>query len=334
MQSAVTSAMRPTLLLLAISFTSAQEASSGVASAGGQQCPTSHPNKCLSESDVNKPIHYESDVNKQIHPKYFHGPCCDKDPDCICNAQHLGEHCGEGCDDGAHALPHEPVPVGEPDASCKVSAGTVGDLPMGPSWGGLHVCTSDGAAGSPPLTGAELAVACLAVCLADPQCRSFGIGSPKIADAYRYASGTGGHAYNCAIEYYQKTDPAVQSLRASRAPVGSDVAKEVNCWTNYEMEGTCTTQPTWAPDKAVKCFDPSAALGGGVAGRGSIGGMEDWFRDGGNYDPVEEASFLARLNAIDHDTCDDVESSGYGARARATGLGLGLALALALALTI
>jgi len=78
----------------------------------------------------------------------------------------------------------------------------------------------------------------------------------------------------------------------------------VNCWTNYEMEGTCTTQPTWAPDKAVKCFDPSAALGGGVAGRGSIGGMEDWFRDGGNYDPVEEASYLARLNAIDHDTCD------------------------------
>ena len=63
--------------------------------------------------------------------------------------------------------------------------------------------------------------------------------------------------------------------------------------------------------------------------------MEDWFRfrDGGNYDPVEEASYLARLNAIDHDTCDDVESSGYGARARATGLGLGLALALALALT-
>ena len=34
--------------------------------------------------------------------------------------------------------------------------------------------------------------------------------------------------------------------------------------------------------------------------------MEDWFRfrDGGNYDPVEEASYLARLNAIDHDTCD------------------------------
>ena len=111
--------LRPTLLLLAISFTSAQEASSGVASAGGQQCPTSHPNKCLSESDVNKPIHYESDVNEQIHPKYFHGPCCDKDPDCICNAQHLGEHCGEGCDDGAHALPHEPVPVGESDAQEK-----------------------------------------------------------------------------------------------------------------------------------------------------------------------------------------------------------------------
>ena len=162
--------MRPTLLLLAISFTSAQEASSGVASAGGQQCPTSHPNKCLSESDVNKPIHYESDVNKQIHPKYFHGPCCDKDYDCI-------------CDDGAHALPHEPVPVGEPDASCKVSAGTVGDLIYGVAWGGLHVCTSDGAAGSPPLTGAELAEACLAVCLADPQCRSFEIASPKIADA-------------------------------------------------------------------------------------------------------------------------------------------------------
>jgi hypothetical protein len=70
------------------------------------------------------------------------------------------------------------------------------------------------------------------------------------------------------------------------------------------MEGTCTTQPTWAPDKAVKCFDPSAALGGGVAGRSSIGGIEDWLDSGANKDPVESAGFLARLNAIDHDTCD------------------------------
>ena len=206
-----------------------------------QDCPASHPFECASESDASE-------------PKYFHGPCCDNHYDCY-------------CDDGAHALPHEPVPVGEPDASCKVSAGTVGDLTWGIAWGGFHVCTSDGAAGSPLLTGAELAEACLAVCLADPQCRSFEIGSPKIADASRSAAWSSGHAYNCAIEYHRKTDPDVQSVRASRAPVGSDAAKEVNCWTNYEMEGTCTTQPKWAPDKAVKCFDPSAALGGGVADR-------------------------------------------------------------------
>ena len=88
-----------------------------------QDCPASHPFQCASESDVN---------NIEVR-KYFNGPCCDKNSDCICDA-----YCGEGCDDGAHALPHEPVPVGEPDASCKVSAGTVGDLLWAVSWGGLH----------------------------------------------------------------------------------------------------------------------------------------------------------------------------------------------------
>ena len=52
-----------------------------------QNCPASHPFECASESDVNQ-IGCPS-----CEPKYFHGPCCDKDPDCICNAQHLGEHC-------------------------------------------------------------------------------------------------------------------------------------------------------------------------------------------------------------------------------------------------
>ena len=138
----------------------------------------------------------------------------------------------------------------------------------------------------------------------DPLCRSFDIGSPKIADAYRVAQWSDGHAYNCGIQHHEKTDPAVQSARSTRAPVGSDTAREANCWTNYEMEGTCTTQPEWAPDKAAKCFDPSAALGGGVAGRSSIGGIADWFDDGGMQDPVGDASYLARVYAIDADTCD------------------------------
>lgn len=58
------------------------------------ECPTSHPFECRSESDVSPPT----------QAKYFHGPCCDKNSDCVCDA-----YCGEGCDDGAHALPHEPV---------------------------------------------------------------------------------------------------------------------------------------------------------------------------------------------------------------------------------
>ena len=100
------------------------------------------------------------------------------------------------------------------------------------------------------------------------------------------------------------TDPAVQSARITRAPVGSDSANIANCVANYQIEGTCTTQPEWAPDKAVKCFDPSAALGGGVAERGSIGGTADFFDSGGNFDPVVDAGVLARLYAINADTCD------------------------------
>ena len=253
------------------------------------QCPISHPNKCQSSSDVNQIECPDCD------PKYFHGPCCDKNPDCICDRG----------GDGAYALPHEPVPVGELDASCKVGTGTVGDYISGVNWGGFHVCTSDGTAGGPLLTGVELAEACLAVCLADPLCRSFEIGSPKIADAYRAATFSEGHALNCAIEYHKKTDLDVQSVRSTRAPVGSDAAREANCWTSYQMEGTCTTQPEWAPGKAAKCFDPSAAaLGGGVHSRGCIGCTEGWFDGGGMYDPIQEPSYVARLYAIDVDTCD------------------------------
>ena len=256
-------------------------------------CPVSHPHACPNAASVNQ-VGCPSCTSAS-----FHGPCCDRNPDCVCNA-----YAGEGYEnDGAYGLPRTPVPVGDPDASCTVSEGTVGDYLVGVQWGGARVCTSDGSAAGQLLTGSELAEACLAVCLGDPSCRSFDIGSPLIAEAFRVAEWSQGYRLNCAIEYHRKTEPAVQSIRSTAAPVGSDAEWQVNCWTSYQM-GTCTNQPEWAPVKARKCFDPSAAtLGGGVFGRTGIRLVSDWFQSGGMEDPVSNAAFRGRLYAIDAETC-------------------------------
>ena len=266
-------------------------------------CPASHPYACSSESDVNENFcrdNWRSDDLERCKPKYFNGPCCDESEDCLCIPTKKD----------LHALPHTPVPTSSRAPSCSVSPGTVGDYVVGINWGGSHVCTSDGTANGPLLTGTELAEACLAVCLADPRCRSFEIGSPKLADADRQEGGW--YAVNCAIEHHSKTDPAVRSIRSTSPLAGAYMAQVKNCWTGYEIEGTCTTQPEWAPSKAKLCWDPSEALGGGVYGRGSIGHQMD--PSSAFMEPNETVyrtmlalccpDYLARLDAIDDDTCD------------------------------
>ena len=92
-------------------------------------CPISHPNYCDTMGDVT-----EHDQG------WFHGPCCDKNVDCTCS-----DHCSAAdvpCTNGAARLPQPPVPIGEPDASCTVGAGSVGGSAYGLNWGGCFVRTT------------------------------------------------------------------------------------------------------------------------------------------------------------------------------------------------
>ena len=236
-------------------------------------CPATHPNQCANRSFACPTAAVHCHLN-------FSGPCCDKDSDCLCD-----DACGVGCDDGSFGLPKEPVPIGSP--SCEVSRGVTGDIIWGVNWGGCHVCTVDGTADGKPLTGSELASSCMAVCLGDPACRSFEVGSPVSAGIYKSMALYG---INCCVEYHALNDAEVQSVRIAQAPTGSDVAVEAKCWTSFQM-GTCARQPAWAPAAAGKCFDPSAAKRGGrVYARSSIVRIEDWLHDGGMYSDAPEDS--------------------------------------------
>ena len=57
------------------------------------RCPSTHPYLCESAHDVNR----ANCPTCQAH--MFQGPCCDKNPDCVCD-----KYCGPGCNDGAVSI--------------------------------------------------------------------------------------------------------------------------------------------------------------------------------------------------------------------------------------
>lgn len=69
-------------------------------------CPDTHPYACRTISDC---------THGNCPYQGWEGPCCDKNPDCYCDA-----YCGVGCNDGAKPflpLPREPPPPSSPPSA-------------------------------------------------------------------------------------------------------------------------------------------------------------------------------------------------------------------------
>ena len=67
------------------------------------QCTQRNPYLCRSQSDVNQ----RDCPSCQAH--MFQGPCCDANPDCVCDS-----YCGPGCNDGAIAIEELSSPPSPP----------------------------------------------------------------------------------------------------------------------------------------------------------------------------------------------------------------------------
>lgn len=81
------------------------------------ECPSSHPYMCGSRDAVNQ------ENCPECKADMFQGPCCDKNPDCVCD-----DYCGHDCNDGAAPVdgcdrkycisPGRPDEDGNPTTDC------------------------------------------------------------------------------------------------------------------------------------------------------------------------------------------------------------------------